>query len=401
LTPILGNGLLYVWFLGMGALLMLFGVAWLSVAESDQPQIIGAVSAAAGIGAWLTMAAVWHVRGTRKIKLLRHGKLMPGRVTHYRANAVYHPYAKIMANWQRQAERIRRTYGVDVPRSPNFAEARKRRGVAQVPCKVQVIDEQGRGHELKLRLNLQRLWVADPAGPQVNVFCAPEKVNDGILAGEFYPELVITADGQWALRRSARWLAVMAAFARCAAPVVATYTLAALGLTVFDPEIPQPRLHASEWQRAAIVLVVTATHAVIPVYFFHAVLDMLSRFTAGLRFGGAHRQALRAFEVFTGGFVWLLIGVWFGLPIVGLAYFSGWLTIAWAAVHVVFANRRSRSWVFIEYGSTSLALLLLAFFFSEGRLLSTGWAVVLLQSLFLSVLDWTARSRWISPQAEQ
>jgi hypothetical protein len=76
-------------------------------------------------------------------------------------------------------------------------------------------------------------------------------------------------------------------------------------------------------------------------------------------------------RVFKAVIWWMIIG-WFGLPIAALGWLTGWLSVLWAAVHLAVVGRDERAWTFLEYGSTSLALL---------------------QAVILAVLDLTARRR--------
>lgn len=85
-----------------------------------------------------------------------------------------------------------------------------------------------------------------------------------------------------------------------------------------------------------------------------------------------------------GCFVYLCTGAWFGTPIILLAISTGWLSLAAAAVHLALAPRRERHWVFVEYGSTSFALLLFVLNFGD-QVFPWGLPVVVLQSLLLTV----------------
>ena len=63
-----------------------------------------------------------------------------------------------------------------------------------------------------------------------------------------------------------------------------------------------------------------------------------------------------------GCLLYLYTGAWFGVPIVELAARTGWVSLGAAAVHLFAARPGERHWVFVEYGSTSFALLLLLVF---------------------------------------
>lgn len=146
---------------------------------------------------------------------------------------------------------------------------------------------------------------------------------------------------------------------------------------------------------AGIVPMFTVSHAVLPVFFFRAFLDGLAHFRSIMRpdaAGRMFRVYARVFRVV----VCLGIGVWFAVPAIALAYLTGWLSLAWAASHVLLARRETRAWTFITYGSSSMALLLLVVCFSAEGFFPLGIVVVVLQALLLTILDRFARHKWTS-----
>jgi hypothetical protein len=158
-------------------------------------------------------------------------------------------------------------------------------------------------------------------------------------------------------------------FARALVPVLITYCLAAVGTTYIDPPvIAQSNEPGVEGPviRLVLVLLVTIIYAVAPVFGF-GYLVYRSRNSQP---GGCSQ--------------FLLMGVWFGWPILGLASHTGWLTLAAAVLHVALARREQRTWVFVEYGSTSLALLMFLVFFGN-QLFPWGLLVVLLQAPMLTL----------------
>jgi hypothetical protein len=225
---------------------------------------------------------------------------------------------------------------------------------------------------------------------RIQVLCDPAQVNDGIVANQMYPWLTLSPHGDWAVEGSARLFVFVGSFLRAAVPVMGTYISAALGAVLFGGVPEVVKVQSSPLALAAMVLLLTVTHAVAAVFLFRFLLDFLAQCAATIPPGPQGRIPRMA----VGGFrvcVWLFIGLWLGLPIVVLAYFTGWLSLVWATLHVALARRGSRAWAFFEYGSTSIALLLFVVCFSAGRLFPLGIVVVLLQATLLAILELSAR----------
>ena len=89
------------------------------------------------------------------------------------------------------------------------------------------------------------------------------------------------------------------------------------------------------------------------------------------------------------------MGLWYGFPSLALAWMTGWLTIPAAVIHIALARKGTRTWVFLEYGSTSFALLLFLVMFSGEKLLPNGILVVIFQIFLLTIVDWKGRGLWV------
>ena len=110
--------------------------------------------------------------------------------------------------------------------------------------------------------------------------------------------------------------------------------------------------------------------------------------------GGTNPVMLVPFLLFS-GFVYLHIGLWYGIPAITLAFMTEWLTIPVAVIHIALAKKGTRIWVFLEYGSTSFALLLFLVVFSAEELFPVGLLVALFQILLLTLVDWKGRGLWM------
>jgi hypothetical protein len=76
-----------------------------------------------------------------------------------------------------------------------------------------------------------------------------------------------------------------------------------------------------------------------------------------------------------------------------LGWLTGWLSVAWAAMHLAVVGRDDRAWTFFEYGSTALALVLFIACFSGVAFFPWGLAACVMQAVILTLLDLTVRRR--------
>ena len=170
--------------------------------------------------------------------------------------------------------------------------------------------------------------------------------------------------------------------------VMPTYCLVAWATTrgIDNPfEIESNGENISIIGRVGIVLLFTLSHGVIPVFFYRLFLP-----------NPAERKRLGGFSVFINLFVTLHMGFWYGVPIIGLAVMTGGFTVVWDILHVLLAGKGNRRWVFLQHGSTTMALLLFVVCFSAGKLFPIGIIVVILQSLLLTLVEWKGRGLWIN-----
>jgi hypothetical protein len=384
----LGSGFLGLWISGAGAMLIIFGLFWLNVATAEQRPTNGLYFIAGGTVVLLILATVLYRRGSRTIKVLRFGRLAEGTITRIWQNVGYHPYVSVIEPWKKLISPSNPMRESNPGMWPMMGM-----GLSQfrdLPCKVRIAGANGREQEIKARLDLLEHLALEGGAPRVQVFCAPAHVNDGIVAHQMYPWLKLSPHGDWSVEGSARLLVFVGSFLRAALPVVGMYISAALGAVLFGGVPVEIKVQGPPLSLAAMVLLLTVTHAVAAVFLFRFLLDFLAQFAVAIPSGPQGRVA----RVAIGGFrawVWLFIGLWLGLPIVVLAYLTGWLSLVWAVFHVALARRGSRAWAFFEYGSTSTALLLIVVCFSAVRLFPLGIVVVLLQATLLAILELSAR----------
>ena len=184
------------------------------------------------------------------------------------------------------------------------------------------------------------------------------------------------------------------AFFRSLLPVGLTYSAALTSIELgyaSELELADNKIHGT--LGLLIVPVFTATHCVFPVFFYFIFAAVIAALKGQIQ-KGADVKAKLFFWVFS-GFVFLHMGFWFGIPSIALAFYTGWLTIPLAVIHIACSKKGTRTWVFLEYGSTSFALLLFFMLFSVADIFPMGILVAILQILLLTILDWKARPLWL------
>ena len=171
-------------------------------------------------------------------------------------------------------------------------------------------------------------------------------------------------------------------FLRAFPPVLVTYGLAALGLYLWPSRMlasikqePVP-----VWIGLPVIFLFTATHAVMPVFFYRRFVLLASLLHSGC----------------VTAFIYAHIGFWYGVPALIVAGMTGWLSLAGAAAHVALAPRGARLWTFFQYGSTSVALLLfLAIFATRPDAVPLAMAAVAGQSVLLTIMEVKAKPGWM------
>ena len=189
------------------------------------------------------------------------------------------------------------------------------------------------------------------------------------------------------------WSEIGASFLRSLVPVGVTYSAALIGIQYYSGE----RFAFESPGGLAGLLIVpffTLTHCVVPVFFYFIFVSAIQGMKKKMHAGGTNPVMLVPFLLFS-GFVYLHIGLWYGIPAITLAFMTEWLTIPVAVIHIALAKKGTRIWVFLEYGSTSFALLLFLVVFSAEELFPVGLLVALFQILLLTVVDWKGRGLWM------
>jgi hypothetical protein len=198
---------------------------------------------------------------------------------------------------------------------------------------------------------------------------------------------------------------VQSPWTRVFLPVAAMYVLAAVGMSRGDSTVGLPFRFdqmLGYFQATGILLLFTASHAVMPVFIYGLALNDMARTreqtpaskpNAG---GDAGRRPVTAGDDATASdgprwFVYLHMALWFGLPTAVLGAMTSGVSLIGPVLAVALAptGRRARAWV--DYGSTSMALMLWALL---GRsLFPDGLIVIPIQAALLGLTHFLMRDR--------
>lgn len=378
----------FIGLLVVSSLCIVSGIVFFSFGKSYH--LFGLIPVLFGLGIMFALVAVLTVRGSRKIKLLRDGQ--PARAVLSKVwsgtQGRYASYVQFVEEGERFKQSLHRN---------SYLLSSVGRQMRRWRCKLR-IDNAGKTKEVKTRFDLGA-WLMKPVGdPDMLVLHNPQKVQELVTADALPPNLVVGPDGQWVMEQSTNQLKIVSAFFRSFPPVLGTYGSAAISYSLSSKGMFNDATSAiPPLLGATVVLLFTLTHAVVPVFFYHHFLKLQDNIL------NPHAESTFKLEHpgtgwthrFASGFVYLHMGLWYGVPTVVFAFMTGGLSLLWAAVHIAFARRPARTWLCLEYGSTSMALLLFVVCFSASRLVPYGIVVVLFQSLLLTLLDWKGRALWV------
>ena len=194
------------------------------------------------------------------------------------------------------------------------------------------------------------------------------------------------------------WPEIRKSFLRSLVPVGLTYSAALIGIEYFSGfQIEMDGDNETRLIGLFLVPLFTLTHCVVPVFIYFKFVAAIHGMKERLNSAGSIPAMFASFLVFLvfSGFIYLHLGLWYGLPTIVLGFMTDWLTIPVAIIHVALAKKGTRTWVFLEYGSTSFALLFFVILFSVDEIFPIGILVALFQILLLTIVDWKGRGLWM------
>lgn len=171
-------------------------------------------------------------------------------------------------------------------------------------------------------------------------------------------------------------------------PPVLSYGLAAVGTACgLSPEAKTAAANVPPVLAFGLVLLFTASHAVGPVFFYRPFFAVMR----DVPVPGCMRI-----------FLYAHMGFWYGMPSLMLALMAGWLPLAGGAAHWLMAGRGRRTWVFLQYGSTSVSLLLFVGLLGSLR---QAWplavAAAAAQAVLLAWMEKRAGAYWAPEEPEE
>lgn len=264
--------------------------------------------------------------------------------------------------------------------------------------KFLVKDAHGRNQELDGRMNLEPWASNEITDSQVLLLVDGRSSPPTCLAVEQFPWLDVSHSGELAVHSSPRTVqgSIRRSLARALQVVVPTYCLSALGLAFgLKPLFVLPHTTSvSVLIGVCIVPLLTFTHGVAPIFAYKFFIDGLNLFAEKIDADRSKRRLTSPMLWLMSGFGYLHMAVWYGGPIIVLALLCGWISVAWGISHVLLAGHGHRWWVFLQHGSTSMALVLFVLCFSGDQLFPVGILVVLFQSLLLTIVEWKGKNLW-------
>ena len=380
-----------VWLLALGTIVLFAGCMMLSIDQmtvndklTDVPVLLapGLILLASLI--WLISLSVLYFRVRPTVTALSHGQLQTGRITRIldRSTGQYTSYESAL---EESAEFATSIYGSGVVGSIIS------RQMNNWPAKVML---KGSTDEIDARLNLGSRIMQRGQDSKTQFLVANQQHGQAIVMTEQFPWLDVSETGQWVygIQQQAEEFGFGKSLARTFLLVLVTYALAALGLALNIKPLFDAGMHGGipPIMGAVVVLLFTLSHAVVPVFFysiFASVIDAAKKHSSA--------QANPGGLLIASGFFYLHFGCWYGLPILGLASLTGWLSLSWVLVDVLRAGSGQRRWAFLQHGSTSIALVLFVIFFSGKNLFPVGILIVPLQALLLTVIEWKGKDLWV------
>jgi len=384
-----------VWLLAAATIVLFAGCIMLSVDRmmvndkmTDVPVLLAPALLLLASSVWVAALCVLYCRVRPTVTALSHGQLQIGRITHIldRSSGQYTSYESALEQFKEFATSSFASGVIGSLISPQMNNW---------PAKVIL---EGSTDETDARLNLgpRMMQLVQDPGTQLLVANQQHGQQHGqaIIMTEQFPWLGLSETGEWVygMRQQAEEFGLGKSLARTFLLVLVTYALAAMGLALNI----KPLFNAGgnggipPIMGAVVVLLFTLTHAVVPVFFY-------SIFTTFIDAAKKHpsAQANPGGLLIASGFFYLHFGCWYGLPILGLASVTGWLSLSWVLLDVLRAGNGQRRWTFLQHGSTSIALGLFVICFSGKNLFPVGILIVPLQALLLTVIEWKGKDLWI------
>ncbi|MBI82835.1 MAG: hypothetical protein CMJ81_06540 [Planctomycetaceae bacterium] len=362
---------------------------------SWMPSALGGVLLLLGVCIGSGVAAILVSRSRQVAGVLRGGEPVQGRITRVmdRGTGKYRSYHDTLE----QMAKFRSTAGFRGIVLSIIEHSLKNWAV-----KILVTDSHGHDRELEARMDMGPRLTKGVKDPEVVLLVDRHQGHTRCVALEQFSWLSVSDSGNlvYAVADDAAKNGLGWALLRALLVVVPTYCAAVCGLKfgLIPPFGGEDGLGVPALLGAFIVPMFTFTHGVVPVFFYRLFTGVLDSFSQAKKTATDNRLRSIPFLPFLSGFVYLHMGFWYGGPMILLAALTGWLSLAWGLLHVLLAGHGRRRWVFLEHGSTSMALLLFVVCFSGRNLFPVGVMVALFQALLLTLVEWKGKGLWIKAE---
>ena len=350
-----------------------------------------------GLCIWSVAAAILLSRSRQVAGVLTVGELVQGRITEIMDRGI--------GEYQSYDDALEQMAGVlNEAGFRGAALSMIEHSLKNWPVKVLVTDSHGQDRELDVRMDVGVRLTKVVKDPEVVLMVDRHQGHTRCVALEQFPWLSVSDSGSLvyavadeAVRNGFGW-----ALLRSLLVVVPTYCAAVCGLRfgLAQPFGGGDGFGVPVLLGAFIVAMFTFTHGVVPVFFYRFFTGVLDSVSQAKETATDSRLRPDFFLLFLSGFVYLHMGVWYGGPMIVLAALTGWLSLAWGFLHLLLAGHGRRRWVFLEHGSTSMALLLFVICFSGSNLFPVGMLVVLFQALLLTLVEWKGKALWIKAESD-
>ena len=385
-------------FVGLGfALFSGPDMGWVDDEYPWMPSALGGVLLLLGFCIWSGVAVILVSRGRQIAGVLTGGEPVQGRITQImdRGSGEYQSYPNALE--QMSNFRSKTGFGGGVL-------SMIKHSLKNWPVKILVTDSHGQGRELDARMDVGPRLTEGVKDPEVVLMVDRHQGPTRCVALEQFSWLTVSDSGNLvyavadeAVKHGFGW-----ALLRAVLVVVPTYCAAVCGLKLglVQPFGGEDGFGVPALLGAFIVPVFTFTHGVVPVFFYRVFTGVLDSFTQAKKTAADNRLHSSPVMAIFSGFTYLHMGIWYGVPMIFLAALTGWLSLPWGLLHVLLAGHGRRRWVFLEHGSTSMALLLFVVCFSGSNLFPVGVIVALFQALLLTLVEWKAKALWIQGEPD-
>ena len=375
--------------IGLAVIMVVIGGMLLMTGQGFGPdnsilaRSVGLIAALAGMGV-ASGIVVWLATSSKPVvRMLETGRPVTGKIAsvYDRNHGGFQPYDAMIDEW---AQFQKSGFG-----SGLFSGVLKRQ---LHDWRVRVrLDEMDSEDEREARMDIWPRLSSQERDPRITMLVGQdEEPLRGMDIGR-HPWLRVSSSGEWDYESDSDFGAQgwLRSLGHALLVVVPTYCLAAWGASrgstapfggAGGPSVP-PLLGAF------VAILFTVSHGVVPVFFYRVFAN--AEKSMHEQAGGFH-PARALFS----GFRLLHMGIWYGAPMIILGVMTGWYSLGWTVFHVLFARSGWKQWVFLEHGSTAMALLLFLVLFSGTPLFPIGIVVVIFQALLLTLVEWKGRPLW-------